>query len=48
MLLIFLVIDQKVVLGTKTGKIESYDLQSARCLDVIDAHSAAIWSLVLR
>ena len=40
--------DRHVVIGTKTGKIEIYDLQSARCLEVVDAHAGPVWSLALK
>jgi U3 small nucleolar RNA-associated protein 12 len=40
--------DRHVVIGTKTGKIEIYDLQSARCLEVVDAHAGPVWSLTLK
>lgn len=39
--------DRHIVVGTKTGKLEFYDLQSARLLESIDAHTAPIWSIQL-
>ena len=40
--------DRHIVVGTKAGKLEFYDLQSARLLESIDAHTAPIWSIQLR
>ncbi|ODV59990.1 snoRNA-binding rRNA-processing protein DIP2 [Ascoidea rubescens DSM 1968] len=34
-----------VVLGTKTGDVELYDLASSELLDSVKAHEAAVWSL---
>ena len=39
--------DRHIVVGTKAGKLEFYDLQSARLLESIDAHTAPIWSIQL-
>jgi U3 small nucleolar RNA-associated protein 12 len=41
----FLPGDKIVVLGTKEGKLELYDLPSSTLVDTIDAHEAHIWSL---
>lgn len=39
--------DRHIVIGTKAGKLEFYDLQAARLLESIDAHTAPIWSIQL-
>ncbi|CCH44368.1 putative WD repeat-containing protein [Wickerhamomyces ciferrii] len=36
-----------IVVGTKTGEVELYDLASSTLLDTIEAHEGAIWSLDL-
>jgi U3 small nucleolar RNA-associated protein 12 len=36
-----------VVVGTKTGQVELYDLATSTLLETIDAHNDAIWSLDL-
>lgn len=40
--------DRHAVLGTKEGKLEIYDLQSSRLLEIVDAHTAPIWGIQLR
>ncbi|XP_058394896.1 WD repeat-containing protein 3 isoform X3 [Diceros bicornis minor] len=39
--------DRQVVIGTKTGKLQLYDLASGNLLEMIDAHDGALWSLSL-
>ncbi|XP_024620709.1 WD repeat-containing protein 3 isoform X2 [Neophocaena asiaeorientalis asiaeorientalis] len=39
--------DRQVVIGTKTGKLQLYDLASGNLLETIDAHDGALWSLSL-
>ncbi|XP_045657354.1 WD repeat-containing protein 3 isoform X1 [Ursus americanus] len=39
--------DRQVVIGTKTGKLQLYDLASGNLLETIDAHNGALWSLSL-
>lgn len=39
--------DRHIVVGTKAGKLEFYDLQAARLVESIDAHTAPIWSIQL-
>lgn len=41
----FLPGDKIVVLGTKEGKLELYDLPSSSLVDIIDAHDAHVWSV---
>jgi len=41
----FLPGDKIVVLGTKAGKLELYDLPSSSLVDTIDAHDGHVWSL---
>ncbi|KAK9464900.1 WD40-repeat-containing domain protein [Lipomyces arxii] len=41
----FLPGDLIVVVGTKSGQIEMYDVASSSLLDTIDAHDGALWSL---
>ena len=43
----FLPGDKIVVLGTKEGKLELYDLPSSTLVDVIDAHDGHIWGVHL-
>jgi U3 small nucleolar RNA-associated protein 12 len=38
----------QVIVGTKSGTLEIYDLASATCTEVIQAHEGAIWSMDLR
>lgn len=40
--------DRHAILGTKEGKLEIYDLQSSRLLEIVDAHTAPIWGIQLR
>ncbi|KAJ9117587.1 hypothetical protein QFC22_004437 [Naganishia vaughanmartiniae] len=44
----FLPGDRHIVIGTKTGHLEVYDLASATLLESIQAHQGALWSLDLR
>ncbi|CAG8512706.1 7541_t:CDS:10 [Ambispora leptoticha] len=37
--------DQYIVIGTKTGELELFDIASSTLLESIDAHDGAIWSL---
>jgi len=39
--------NRHVVVGTKGGTLELYDIPSATCLATIDAHSGAVWSVAL-
>ncbi|GAB5575429.1 WD repeat-containing protein 3 isoform X1 [Prionailurus iriomotensis] len=39
--------DRQVVVGTKTGKLQLYDLASGNLLETVDAHDGALWSLSL-
>ncbi|KAM4873146.1 WD repeat-containing protein 3 [Thomomys bottae] len=39
--------DRQVVIGTKTGKLQLYDLASGDLLETIDAHDGALWSMSL-
>ncbi|OWK05056.1 WDR3 [Cervus elaphus hippelaphus] len=39
--------DRQVVIGTKTGKLQLYDLASGNLLETIEAHNGALWSLSL-
>ncbi|KAI9171275.1 U7 small nucleolar RNA-associated protein [Paramyrothecium foliicola] len=41
----FLPGDKVVVVGTKTGELQLFDVASAALLDSVQAHDAAIWSL---
>jgi len=41
----FLPGDKIVVLGTKDGKLELYDLPSSSLVDTIDAHEAHVWTV---
>lgn len=41
----FLPGDKVVVVGTKAGELEVFDVASAQLLDSVSAHEAAIWSL---
>lgn len=38
----------QVVIGTKSGQLELYDLGSSVLLETIDAHAGAIWALAAR
>ncbi|XP_069862551.1 WD repeat-containing protein 3 [Dipodomys merriami] len=37
--------DRQVVIGTKTGKLQLYDLASGDLLETIDAHHGALWAM---
>ncbi|XP_060057790.1 WD repeat-containing protein 3 isoform X2 [Erinaceus europaeus] len=39
--------DRQVIIGTKTGKLQIYDLASGNLLETVDAHDGALWSLSL-
>ncbi|KAM8976599.1 WD repeat-containing protein 3 isoform 2-T2 [Pelodytes ibericus] len=39
--------DRHVVIGTKSGKLQIFDLASGNLLDSIDAHDGALWSISL-
>ncbi|KAL5320557.1 hypothetical protein ACEPPN_011366 [Leptodophora sp. 'Broadleaf-Isolate-01'] len=41
----FLPGDKIVVIGTKSGELELFDIASASKLDKVDAHEGAVWSL---
>lgn len=41
----FLPGDKVVVVGTKSGELELFDVTSASLIDSVDAHEGAIWSL---
>ncbi|KAK9365942.1 WD40-repeat-containing domain protein [Lipomyces kononenkoae] len=41
----FLPGDSILVVGTKSGQIEMYDVASSAMIDAIDAHDGALWSL---
>ena len=43
--LAFLPGDKIVVIGTKTGELELFDIASAAMLDTVKAHEGAIWTL---
>ncbi|KAK0654389.1 WD repeat-containing protein 3 [Lasiodiplodia hormozganensis] len=43
----FLPGDKIVVVGTKTGEIELFDIASSQLVDTVQAHEGAIWSLDL-
>lgn len=43
----FLPGDKVVVVGTKAGELQLFDVASATLLDSVDAHEGAIWSLAL-
>ncbi|KAJ9110239.1 hypothetical protein QFC19_001642 [Naganishia cerealis] len=45
---VFLPGDRHVVIGTKTGHLEVYDLASAMLLESLPAHTGAIWSVDIR
>ena len=38
----------QIVIGTKSGQLELYDLGSSALLETIDAHAGAIWALAAR
>ena len=45
---IFLPGDRQVLIGTKSGQLELYDLGASARLETVDAHAGAIWSLGAR
>ncbi|XP_040278727.1 WD repeat-containing protein 3 [Bufo bufo] len=39
--------DRHVIVGTKSGKLQLFDLSSGSELDAVDAHDGAVWSISL-
>ncbi|XP_069744504.1 WD repeat-containing protein 3 [Narcine bancroftii] len=39
--------DRQIILGTKSGKLQLFDLASGNLLETFDAHDGAIWSVSL-
>ncbi|NXA41974.1 WDR3 protein, partial [Eudromia elegans] len=39
--------DRQVIVGTKTGKLQLYDLASANLMETLTAHDGAVWSIAL-
>ncbi|XP_052004998.1 WD repeat-containing protein 3 [Xyrauchen texanus] len=39
--------DRQIILGTKSGKIQIFDLASGSLLETADAHGGALWSMCL-
>ncbi|XP_075704344.1 WD repeat-containing protein 3, partial [Rhinoderma darwinii] len=39
--------DRHVIVGTKSGKLQLFDLSSGTELDAVDAHDGAVWSITL-
>uniref|UniRef100_A0A8C5X4X4 WD repeat-containing protein 3 n=1 Tax=Malurus cyaneus samueli TaxID=2593467 RepID=A0A8C5X4X4_9PASS len=39
--------DRQVILGTKTGKLQLYDLASGSLIESLNAHDGAVWSIAL-
>jgi len=39
--------DRHVVIGTKTGKLQLFDIAAGNLLETIDAHEGAVWSICL-
>ncbi|XP_035031091.1 WD repeat-containing protein 3 [Hippoglossus stenolepis] len=39
--------DRQIILGTKSGKLQIFELSSGSLLETVDAHGAALWSLCL-
>uniref|UniRef100_A0A671RRG1 WD repeat-containing protein 3-like n=1 Tax=Sinocyclocheilus anshuiensis TaxID=1608454 RepID=A0A671RRG1_9TELE len=39
--------DRQIILGTKSGKIQIFDLASGSLLEMTDAHDGALWSMCL-
>ncbi|XP_030642134.1 WD repeat-containing protein 3 [Chanos chanos] len=39
--------DRQIILGTKSGKIQIFDLASGSLLETADAHDGALWSMCL-
>ncbi len=40
--------NKHVIIGTKTGALELYELASASCIESVNAHENAIWALDIR
>ncbi|RUS13401.1 hypothetical protein BC938DRAFT_477887, partial [Jimgerdemannia flammicorona] len=41
-------LDPQVILGTKAGELELYDIASSSLLEMIKAHEGPVWSLQVR
>ncbi|KAM4558542.1 WD repeat-containing protein 3 [Odontesthes bonariensis] len=39
--------DRQIILGTKSGKLQIFELASGSLLETVDAHDGAVWSLCL-
>uniref|UniRef100_A0A8D3BLN1 WD repeat-containing protein 3 n=1 Tax=Scophthalmus maximus TaxID=52904 RepID=A0A8D3BLN1_SCOMX len=39
--------DRQIILGTKSGKLQIFELASGSLLETVDAHDGALWSLCL-
>ncbi|XP_048459068.1 WD repeat-containing protein 3 isoform X1 [Rhincodon typus] len=39
--------DRQIILGTKSGKLQLFDLSSGNLLETVDAHDGAVWSISL-
>ncbi|XP_078372501.1 WD repeat-containing protein 3-like [Oculina patagonica] len=39
--------DKHVIVGTKAGKLEIYDISSGQLLESVDAHEGPVWSIAL-
>ncbi|XP_035396215.1 WD repeat-containing protein 3 [Cygnus atratus] len=39
--------DRQVIIGTKTGKLQLYDLASGSMMETLNAHDGAVWSIAL-
>ncbi|XP_053733114.1 WD repeat-containing protein 3 [Synchiropus splendidus] len=39
--------DRQIILGTKSGKLQIFELASGSLLETVDAHAGALWSLCL-
>ncbi|XP_027749929.1 WD repeat-containing protein 3 [Empidonax traillii] len=39
--------DRQVIVGTKTGKLQLYDLASGSLMETLNAHDGAVWSIAL-
>ncbi|XP_069011169.1 WD repeat-containing protein 3 [Embiotoca jacksoni] len=39
--------DRQIILGTKSGKLQIFELASGSLLETVDAHNGAVWSLCL-
>uniref|UniRef100_UPI003AAC76B0 WD repeat-containing protein 3 n=1 Tax=Centroberyx gerrardi TaxID=166262 RepID=UPI003AAC76B0 len=39
--------DRQIILGTKSGKLQIFELASGSLLETVDAHTGALWSLCL-